>query len=137
VYYLGAYPLCVDLDNSQIGLINVQRTNTLAYFGQFSDDEENFLYDRLSVGQIHRTRRSHRKRSVFEEGEPGSRSSADGIIAFSFFVTSGASIIKLITVVIHGFRNKPESLTLNTRLGWKDLPGTNTLTYYGNSKLQP
>jgi hypothetical protein len=90
----------------------------------------------VSVGQIHRTRRSHRKRSVSEKGEPGSRSCADGMITFLFFVTSGASIIKLITAVIHGFRNKPESLTLNTRLGWKGLPGTNTLSYYGNSKLR-
>jgi hypothetical protein len=28
-------------------------------------------------------------------------------------------------------------LSLKTRLGWKVLPGTNTLAYYGNCKLQP
>ncbi len=31
----------------------------------------------------------------------------------------GACIIKLITAVIYGFRNKLEYLSLNTRLGWK------------------
>jgi hypothetical protein len=46
-------------------------------------------------------------------------------------------IIKLITVVIYGFRNKLECLSLNSTLGWKGLPGTNTLAYYGNSKLGP
>ncbi len=34
----------------------------------------------------------------------------------------GACIIKLITAVIYGFRNKLECLSLNTRLGWKGLP---------------
>jgi len=34
-----------------------------------------------------------------------------------------------------GFRNKPECLNLNTRLGWKDLPGTNTLAYSENREL--
>jgi hypothetical protein len=34
--------------------------------------------------------------------------------------------------VICGFHNKQECLSLNTRLGWKGLPGTNTLAYYGN-----
>ncbi len=38
----------------------------------------------------------------------------------------GACIIKLIMDVIYSFRNKLECLSLNTRLGWKDLPGTNT-----------
>jgi hypothetical protein len=50
----------------------------------------------------------------------------------------GASIIKLITDVIYGFRNKLECLSLNTKLGWKGwkgLPGTNTLAYYGNRIL--
>jgi hypothetical protein len=47
----------------------------------------------------------------------------------------GACIIKLITAVIYGFRNKLECLSLKTRLGWKSLPGTNTLAYYGNRKL--
>ena len=41
-----------------------------------------------------------------------------------------ACIIKLISVVIYGFRTKLECLSLNTRQGWKGLPGTNTLTYY-------
>jgi len=36
----------------------------------------------------------------------------------------------------NGFRNKPECLSLNTRLGWKGLPGTNTLAYYRNRKLR-
>ncbi len=33
--------------------------------------------------------------------------------------------------------NKLECLTLNTRLGWKGLPGINTLAYYGNRILRP
>ncbi len=37
---------------------------------------------------------------------------------------------------IYRFRNKLECLYLNTRLGWKGLPGTNTLAYYGNRKLR-
>ena len=45
---------------------------------------------------------------------------------------SGASIIKLITAVIYGFRNNLECLSPNTRLGWKRSPGTNTLAYYKN-----
>jgi hypothetical protein len=49
----------------------------------------------------------------------------------------GACIIKLITAVINGLRNKLERLFLNTRLGWKRSPGTNTLAYYGNRKLRP
>ncbi len=44
--------------------------------------------------------------------------------------------LKLITTVIYSFRNKLECLSLNTRQGWKGLPGTNTLGYYGNSKLR-
>jgi hypothetical protein len=52
-------------------------------------------------------------------------------------VAPGACIIKLTTAVIYGFRNKPDCLPLNTRLGWKGLPGTNTLAYYGNRKLRP
>jgi hypothetical protein len=42
-------------------------------------------------------------------------------------ITPGACIIKLITAVIYGFHNKPEPLSLNTKLDWKGLPGTNTL----------
>jgi len=38
----------------------------------------------------------------------------------------GACIIKLIMAVIYGFRKKLERLSLNTRQGWKGLPGTNT-----------
>jgi hypothetical protein len=49
----------------------------------------------------------------------------------------GACILKLITAVMDSFRNKLECLSLNTRLGWKGLPGTNTLAYYGNRKLRP
>ncbi len=49
---------------------------------------------------------------------------------------AGACIIKLITAVIYGFPNKLECLSLNTRLGWKGLPGTNTLAYHGNRKLR-
>ncbi len=33
------------------------------------------------------------------------------------------------------FRNKLECLSLNTRLGWKGLPRTNTIAYYRNYKL--
>jgi len=47
----------------------------------------------------------------------------------------GASIIKLFKAVIYSFRNKLEYLSLNTRLGWKGFPETNTLDYYGNRKL--
>ncbi len=49
--------------------------------------------------------------------------------------TPGACFIKL----NYGFRNKlnKRNKTLNTRLGWKDLLGTNTLAYYGNRKLRP
>jgi hypothetical protein len=55
---------------------------------------------------------------------------------FFFFVTHlGACIIKLITAVIYGFLNKLECVSLNTRLCWKGLPGTNT--YYGIRKLRP
>jgi len=46
-------------------------------------------------------------------------------------------IVKLTTAVIYGFHNKLEYLSLNTRLSWKSLPGTNTLAYYGNHKLRP
>ncbi len=49
----------------------------------------------------------------------------------------GACIIKLITAVIYGFRNKLECLSLNTRLVWKGLPGAKNLAYYGNHKLRP
>ncbi len=48
----------------------------------------------------------------------------------------GACIIKHISAVINGFRNKLEHLYLNTRLGWKGLPGTNTLAVnYGRNKF--
>jgi hypothetical protein len=53
------------------------------------------------------------------------------------FFTPGASTIKLITAEIYGFLNKLECLSLNTRLGWKGLPGTNTLVYHGKRKLWP
>ena len=52
-------------------------------------------------------------------------------------VTPGTCTIKLFTAVIYGFRNKLECLSLNTRLGWKGLPRTNTLAYCGNRKLRP
>ncbi len=48
----------------------------------------------------------------------------------------GAGIIKVTTAVIYGFRIKLEYLSLNTILGWKGLPGTDTLAYYRNRKLQ-
>ncbi len=51
-------------------------------------------------------------------------------------MTPWACIIKLITAVIYSFRNELECLSLNTRIGWKDLPGTNTIAYYGNRKLR-
>jgi hypothetical protein len=53
----------------------------------------------------------------------------------SLQVGPGACILKLITTVIYGFHNKLV-FVLNTRLGWKGLPGTNTLAYYGNRKLR-
>ncbi len=43
----------------------------------------------------------------------------------------------IITAVIYGFRYELECLSRNTRLGQKGMPGTNTLAYYGNRKLQP
>jgi hypothetical protein len=49
----------------------------------------------------------------------------------------GACIIKRITAEIYGLCNEPECLSINTRLGWKGLPGTNTQAYYRNRKLQP
>jgi hypothetical protein len=49
----------------------------------------------------------------------------------------GVCIIKLITAIIYGFRNKLERLFLNTRLGCKGLPESNTLAYCGNHKLRP
>jgi hypothetical protein len=56
----------------------------------------------------------------------------------SFIVDApGTCIIKLIKAVIYSFRNKLEGLSLNTKLGWRVLPGTNTLAYYGNRKLRP
>jgi hypothetical protein len=48
----------------------------------------------------------------------------------------GACIIKVITAVIYGFRNKLECLSRNTRLGWKGLRGTNTQAYYKICKLR-
>ena len=38
--------------------------------------------------------------------------------------------------LIYGFQNKLECLSLNTRLSWKGLPGTNTLAFSGNGKLR-
>jgi hypothetical protein len=35
------------------------------------------------------------------------------------------------------FPYKLERVSLNTRLGWKGLPGANTVAYYGNRKLRP
>ncbi len=55
----------------------------------------------------------------------------------SYLKPPGACIIKLITAVIYSFCNKLECLSLYTRLGWKGLPGTNTLAFYGNRKLRP
>ncbi len=57
--------------------------------------------------------------------------------ALGLMKQSEACIIKLITAVIYGFRNKLECLSLNTRLGRNGLPGTNTLAYYRNRKLRP
>ncbi len=53
------------------------------------------------------------------------------------FLPPVALIIKLVTAVIYSFRIKLECLSLNTRLGWKGLAGTNTLAYYENCKLRP
>jgi hypothetical protein len=49
----------------------------------------------------------------------------------------GAIVIKLITAVIYGFRNKLNCLSLNTKLGRKRLPGTSALAHHRNRKLQP
>jgi hypothetical protein len=46
---------------------------------------------------------------------------------FKILKAPGACIIKLITVVIYGFRYKLDFLSRNTRLGCKGLPVTNTL----------
>jgi hypothetical protein len=51
------------------------------------------------------------------------------ILALPENIRQGACILKHITAVIYGFRNKLECLSLNTRLGWKGLPGTNTQAY--------
>ncbi len=58
------------------------------------------------------------------------------VINLFFIFNAWACIIKLITAVIYGFRNKLECLSLNTRLGCKGLPRTNTLACYGNRKFQ-
>jgi hypothetical protein len=50
-------------------------------------------------------------------------------------MVSGACITKLMTAVVYGFWSRLGCLSLNTRLGWKGLPGTNTLAYYGNRQL--
>jgi hypothetical protein len=50
---------------------------------------------------------------------------------------SGAWIIKLITAVIYGFRNKLECLSLVRLSSLVKVLGTNTLAYYGNLKLRP
>jgi hypothetical protein len=47
----------------------------------------------------------------------------------------GACIIKLIMAIIYSFHNKLERLSQNTRLGWKGLPGTNTLASYENYEI--
>ncbi len=50
---------------------------------------------------------------------------------------SGACFIKPITAVIYSFHNKLKCLSVNTKLFWKGLPGTNVLAHYGNRKLRP
>jgi hypothetical protein len=49
----------------------------------------------------------------------------------------GANVIKLFMAVIYSFSNEFECLSVNTSIGWKGLPGTSTLAYYGNRTLQP
>ncbi len=62
--------------------------------------------------------------------EESGKNSKNRIIIFNLVIFyPGACIIKLITTVIYGFHNKLECLSANTRLGWKGLPGTNTLAY--------
>jgi hypothetical protein len=60
-----------------------------------------------------------------------------GVISF-MIQAPGPCIIKPITTVIYGFRNKLQCFSLNTKLGWKwkGLQGANTLAYCGNCKLQ-
>ncbi len=45
----------------------------------------------------------------------------------------GGPYHKLIAAVIYGFRDKLDCLSQNTRLGWKGLPGTNTLTKFNRT----
>jgi hypothetical protein len=54
-----------------------------------------------------------------------------------FFKFTWACILKPIPAVIYGFCYELVCLPLNTRLGWKGLPKTNTLAYYRNCKLWP
>jgi len=76
---------------------------------------------------------------ALEANKPLDPDFSDNRIQHFFFSLNspGACVIKLITALIYGFCNKLECLSLNTRLGWKGLPRTNTLAYYGNCKLRP
>jgi len=51
-------------------------------------------------------------------------------------LTPGANPLKLYKAVIYGVCNKLECLSKNTELGWKGLPGINTLAYYRNCILR-
>jgi len=40
------------------------------------------------------------------------------------------NVIKLFTAVIYEISQQAPALSVNIRLGWKGLPGTNALAYY-------
>ncbi len=79
-------------------------------------------------------------RSYQSGAYPCSLKEAVGHLAYtkhsSLLPKPGVCIIKYITAVIYIFRNTLECLSLKNRLGWKGLPGTNTLAYFGFHKLQ-
>jgi hypothetical protein len=56
---------------------------------------------------------------------------------YSYLETSGACIIKLIMVVIHGFGNKLRVFVPGKPFQPSLVLGTNALAYHGNCKLRP
>jgi hypothetical protein len=54
------------------------------------------------------------------------------LVRYVLWDTSGACIIKAIKVIIYGFRNKLECLSVSTRLSWKGLLITETVNYCRN-----
>jgi hypothetical protein len=79
---------------------------------------------------------------LFEIWEPVSEDVKDlleQVRSSAYQSTPGACIIKLITAVIYCFHNELVCLSLNTKLDWKGLPGTNWLftetVNYGRNKF--